>query len=70
MKNNCIIIFIKIIPYKKFNLMTCFSLVIPIYNEAENIGRLIIDIKKNIDLNNNEIVIIDDDGSTDETQKC
>ena len=48
--------------------MKFFSLVIPIYNEAKNIGQLIKDINKNIDLNNNEIVIIDD-GSTDETQK-
>ena len=45
-----------------------FSIVIPIYNESENISNLISEIENNLDFNNYEIIVVND-CSTDKTRK-
>ena len=44
-----------------------FSIVIPIYNEAKNIGFLLEEIKKNLKIFKNYEIILVNDASTDET---
>jgi len=45
-----------------------FSIIIPIYNESENICDLILEIETNLDFNNYEIIVVND-CSTDKTSK-
>ena len=50
--------------------MNNFSVIIPIYNESENLKKLISEIKKSLVEKDNYEIIIINDGSTDETKKC
>ena len=50
------------------NLLFKISVIIPCYNEKSTIEKVILNVKKNIDLGKDEIIIIDD-FSNDGTRK-
>ena len=54
----------------KYNKIVDVSIILPTYNEKDNIFLLVNSIKKNLKKNNYEIIIVDDNSPDNTGQEC